>query len=94
MYDEFLQGLQLLPLKKLIIHVHGLDDEHPGITEASWALFRLKNPNVELHLNLVIIILIYFYILNFLIFFFLIHRFMHMRLLTYCIVIYFAQVCH
>lgn len=51
--DDFLQTLQLLPLKRLVIHVHGLDEEHPGVSEGAWASFRAKNPQTELHLTLV-----------------------------------------
>ncbi|XP_055608760.1 F-box only protein 33 [Uranotaenia lowii] len=53
MCDEFLQTLQLLPLRRLVIHVHGLDGDHPGVSEAAWASFQAANPLVELHLTLV-----------------------------------------
>lgn len=53
MCDDFLQTLQLLPLKRLVVHVHGLDEEHPGVSEGAWASFRAKNPQAELHLTLV-----------------------------------------
>lgn len=51
--DQFIETLQLLPLKKLIIHVHGLDEDHPGISENAWAIFREKNSLAEVHLSLV-----------------------------------------
>lgn len=53
MCDDFLHTLQLLSLKRLVIHVHGVDEEHPGVSEAAWASFRQKNPLAELHLTLV-----------------------------------------
>ncbi|XP_035913632.1 F-box only protein 33 [Anopheles stephensi] len=52
--DELLQTLQSLPvLRQLIVHVHGIDEEHFGLSEDAWANFRSKNPDVELHLTLV-----------------------------------------
>ncbi|XP_053684354.1 F-box only protein 33 [Sabethes cyaneus] len=51
--DDFLQTLQLLPLRRLVVHVHGVDEDHPGISEAAWASFSVTNPHVELHLTLV-----------------------------------------
>ncbi|XP_065082101.1 F-box only protein 33 [Ochlerotatus camptorhynchus] len=53
MCDDFLKTLQLLPLRRLVIHVHGLDQEHPGLSEAAWGSFRARNPQAELHLTLV-----------------------------------------
>uniref|UniRef100_A0A182NGU0 F-box domain-containing protein n=1 Tax=Anopheles dirus TaxID=7168 RepID=A0A182NGU0_9DIPT len=51
--DEMLQTLQLLPLRQLIVHVHGIDEYHFGLSEDAWASFRTKNPDTELHLTLV-----------------------------------------
>uniref|UniRef100_A0A182VHL4 F-box domain-containing protein n=1 Tax=Anopheles merus TaxID=30066 RepID=A0A182VHL4_ANOME len=51
--DEVLQTLQLLPLRQLIVHVHGIDEDHFGLSEEAWASFRNKNPETELHLTLV-----------------------------------------
>uniref|UniRef100_A0A182Q0D0 F-box domain-containing protein n=1 Tax=Anopheles farauti TaxID=69004 RepID=A0A182Q0D0_9DIPT len=51
--DELLQTLQLLPLRQLIVHVHGIDEDHFGLSEEAWANFRTKNPETELHLTLV-----------------------------------------
>uniref|UniRef100_A0AAG5D519 F-box domain-containing protein n=1 Tax=Anopheles atroparvus TaxID=41427 RepID=A0AAG5D519_ANOAO len=51
--DELLQTLQLLPLRQLIVHVHGIDEDHCGLSEEAWASFRSKNPQTELHLTLV-----------------------------------------
>ncbi|XP_040155085.1 F-box only protein 33 [Anopheles arabiensis] len=51
--DEVLQTLQLLPLRQLIVHVHGIDEDHFGLSEEAWASFRSKNPETELHLTLV-----------------------------------------
>lgn len=50
---EVLQAIQLLPLKKFLICVHGLDREHPGISEQSWSTFATKFPGIELILYLV-----------------------------------------
>uniref|UniRef100_A0A182T6R3 F-box domain-containing protein n=1 Tax=Anopheles maculatus TaxID=74869 RepID=A0A182T6R3_9DIPT len=52
--DELLQTLQQLPLlRQLIVHVHGIDEDHFGLSEDAWANFRSKNPDAELHLTLV-----------------------------------------
>lgn len=53
MCDDMLQTLQLLPLRQLIVHVHGIDEDHFGLSEEAWASFRSKNPSTELHLTLV-----------------------------------------
>lgn len=53
MCDDMLQTLQLLPLRQLIVHVHGIDEDHFGLSEEAWASFRSKNPTTELHLTLV-----------------------------------------
>lgn len=53
MSEEFLESLDMLPIKRLIIHVHGLYDHHIGISEDAWANFAEKHPTAELHLTLV-----------------------------------------
>lgn len=51
--DEFLQSLEILNIKRLIIHVHGVEEDHPGLSERAWASFREKNQQTQLHLTLV-----------------------------------------
>lgn len=53
MSDEFLKTFELLPLKKLIIHIHGISSDHPGISESAWNSFKDHNASVELYLTLV-----------------------------------------
>lgn len=53
MCDEYLKILELLPLRKLLIHIHGLSADHPGISENAWQSFREHNPTAELYLTLV-----------------------------------------
>lgn len=54
--DEFLQSLEILNIKRLIIHVHGVEEDHPGLSERAWASFREKNQQTQLHLTLVYIL--------------------------------------
>ncbi|XP_034480641.1 uncharacterized protein LOC117786470 [Drosophila innubila] len=52
--DELLHTIQVLPLRKLLIVVHGLDrDEHAGVSDAAWANFSMHFTNIELVLTLV-----------------------------------------
>lgn len=51
--EELMHAIQILPLKKFLICVHGLDREHPGISEQSWAAFAAIFPNIQLILSLV-----------------------------------------
>lgn len=51
--DELLKTLQVLPLQKLMICVHGLDDSHPGISEEAWAEFNSKFEKIDLILTLI-----------------------------------------
>lgn len=53
MNDQLLEIVQMLPLKKLIIHVHGLCEDHAGISEMAWFNFSNKKPFCEVHLTLV-----------------------------------------
>ncbi|XP_046744823.1 F-box only protein 33 [Diprion similis] len=50
--DMLLQALDNGLMERLVIHVHGLDDDHPGTTNNAWMLFVHKNPRCELRLNL------------------------------------------
>ncbi|XP_022189902.2 F-box only protein 33 [Nilaparvata lugens] len=40
-------------LQRLVIHVHGILDTHPGTSEDAWDSFTKKNPMCELRLNLI-----------------------------------------
>ncbi|KAH8378965.1 hypothetical protein KR009_002328 [Drosophila setifemur] len=54
--DELLHTIQVLPLRKLLITVHGLDSEeleHPGVSEEAWAHFTAHFTAIELVLTLV-----------------------------------------
>ncbi|KAH8302639.1 hypothetical protein KR044_009163 [Drosophila immigrans] len=52
--DELLHTIQVLPLRKLLIVVHGLDrDEHAGVSDAAWANFSMHFTQIELVLTLV-----------------------------------------
>ncbi|KAH8304040.1 hypothetical protein KR018_008154 [Drosophila ironensis] len=54
--DELLHTIQVLPLRKLLIAVHGLDseeEEHPGVSETAWAHFAAHFASIELVLTLV-----------------------------------------
>ncbi|XP_053675918.1 F-box only protein 33 [Anopheles nili] len=53
MCEELLHTLHLLPLRQLIVHVHGINEEdHFGLSENAWTSFRNSNPQTELHLTL------------------------------------------
>ncbi|XP_023288899.1 F-box/LRR-repeat protein 3, partial [Orussus abietinus] len=51
--DTLLKALDNGTMERLVIHVHGLEEDHPGTTNSAWLLFRQKNPRCELRLNLV-----------------------------------------
>ncbi|EDW17348.1 F-box/LRR-repeat protein 21 isoform X1 [Drosophila mojavensis] len=52
--DELLHTIQVLPLRKLLIVVHGLDqEEHGDVSEAAWSNFSTHFTNIELVLTLV-----------------------------------------
>lgn len=52
--DELLHTIQVLPLRKLLIVVHGLDrEEHAGVSDAAWANFALHFTEIDLVLTLV-----------------------------------------
>jgi F-box protein 33 len=54
MCDDFIESLSMISsLRKLILHVHGLDENHPGISEQAWTKFREKNSIAEVNLTLV-----------------------------------------
>ncbi|RWS25202.1 F-box only protein 33-like protein [Leptotrombidium deliense] len=51
MSDDLLSILAVKPLEKLIINVHGLDDEHPGVSKSAWSKLKWKQ-KLEVTLNL------------------------------------------
>lgn len=51
--DELLHAMEVLPLKKLLICIHGLDRQHPGISDISWTRFGATFPKIELIVTLV-----------------------------------------
>ncbi|XP_017071868.1 F-box only protein 33 [Drosophila eugracilis] len=52
--DELLHTIQVLPLRKLLIVVHGLDsEEHPEVSETAWSHFSDHFSSIELVLTLV-----------------------------------------
>ncbi|XP_064543605.1 uncharacterized protein LOC135432065 [Drosophila montana] len=52
--DELLHTIQVLPLRKLLIVVHGLDqEEHADVSEAAWSNFSTHFTDIELVLTLV-----------------------------------------
>lgn len=40
-------------LKRLVIHVHGVENNHKGLSENSWEHFKIKNPNATVRITLV-----------------------------------------
>ncbi|KAL1462840.1 hypothetical protein WDU94_014646 [Cyamophila willieti] len=54
MSDKFLQSLsECSQMTRLVIHVHGILDNHPGTTEYAWNNVRQNNPHLKVRLNLV-----------------------------------------
>lgn len=50
--DMFLCNLGWAPhLKRLVIHINVIDDQHPGTTDAEWKRFTQNHPNCELRVN-------------------------------------------
>jgi len=50
--DELISILASKPLENLIINVHGLDDEHPGVSDSTWNLIKSKINPPQVTLNL------------------------------------------
>ncbi|XP_048508438.1 F-box only protein 33 isoform X1 [Athalia rosae] len=50
--DNLLKALDNGLMERLVIHVHGLEENHPGTTNDCWLSFVDKNPRCELRLNL------------------------------------------
>ncbi|XP_049816673.1 F-box only protein 33 isoform X2 [Schistocerca nitens] len=51
--DEMLPVISNLGLRQFIIHVHGVEEDHPGIPDSAWAEFANHNPSCEVHLILI-----------------------------------------
>ena len=52
--DDLLQCLSMKgTLKKLIINVHGIDEQHQGVSKSSWSQLARSNPGLEVTVNLV-----------------------------------------
>ncbi|XP_033222003.1 F-box only protein 33 [Belonocnema kinseyi] len=51
--DILLNALDNGVLERLVIHIHGLDDDYPGTSNQAWENFTQKNPLCELRLNLI-----------------------------------------
>lgn len=54
MNDSLLEALQPATyLQRLVIHVHGIWDEHPGTSEEIWAKFTTQHPNCLVRISLI-----------------------------------------
>uniref|UniRef100_A0ABK9MJ22 F-box domain-containing protein n=1 Tax=Glossina morsitans morsitans TaxID=37546 RepID=A0ABK9MJ22_GLOMM len=51
--EELLHAIEILPLKKFLISVHGLDRHHRGISERAWSEFSANFNNIELIVSLI-----------------------------------------
>lgn len=51
--DNMLAALCDVGLIRFIIHVHGIEENHPGTTNSAWANFTQQNSNCELRLTLI-----------------------------------------
>lgn len=52
--DKFLQSLSACSrMTRLVIHVHGILDNHPGTTEYAWNNVRQNNPLLKVRMNMV-----------------------------------------
>lgn len=51
--DYLLQALDNGIMERLVIHVHGWNDNYLGTTDSAWQNFIQKNPKCELRLNLI-----------------------------------------
>lgn len=52
--DIMLESLQHVNnLLRLVVHLHGINDDHPGTTEEAWQMFRIQQPNCLLRLSLI-----------------------------------------
>lgn len=52
--DDWLRSFEnLRSLHVLIVHVHAVDDTHPGTSDEAWGRLAVKCPHLRLHLVLV-----------------------------------------
>ncbi|XP_066601526.1 F-box only protein 33-like [Prorops nasuta] len=51
--DKFLNALDTGIMERLVIHVHGWNNDYPGTTNDAWQSFTQKNPHCQLRLNLI-----------------------------------------
>ncbi|XP_044263368.1 F-box only protein 33 isoform X2 [Tribolium madens] len=52
--DTFLACLDTSThLERLVVHLHGVREGHPGTTKAAWSDFKAKHPNCELRFNVI-----------------------------------------
>ncbi|XP_076248567.1 F-box only protein 33 [Calliopsis andreniformis] len=51
--DTLLEALNSGTMERLVIHVHGWNDNYLGTTDSAWRNFVQKNPKCELRLNLI-----------------------------------------
>lgn len=52
--DVFLHSLETaVELQRLVVHINGVDDNHPGTTVSGWQKFRIDHANCELRLTMV-----------------------------------------
>ncbi|XP_078043910.1 F-box only protein 33 [Augochlora pura] len=51
--DTLLKALDNGVMERLVIHVHGWNDNYAGTSEMAWQMFVQKNPKCELRLNLI-----------------------------------------
>lgn len=52
--DNFLNTLETaVELKRLVVHINGVDDNHPGTTNAAWQKFKMDHEGCELRLTMI-----------------------------------------
>lgn len=52
--DTFLHNLEMaMDLKRLVVHINGVDENHPGTTNTGWQKFKMDHVNCELRLTMV-----------------------------------------
>lgn len=52
--DSFLEGLDYCEMmERLIVHVHGIREDHPSTTNTAWAQFQSKHPKCGLRLSFI-----------------------------------------
>lgn len=52
--DDLLNSLQFMSeLQRLVVHVHGIWEGHPGTSEIAWIHFTQNHPRCELRVSLI-----------------------------------------